>query len=251
MDRGKNIALIAVMALILAVPYYAKAEPVRNVKKTPHNMSVSGKGAFVADDETEICIFCHTPHSANPSYPLWNQYSSINSNTYLPYTSSQTLDFTPVGALTDDSISRLCLTCHDGTTAINVLVNPSNKLGRDPEFSAFFGNPPKMGEVWAPGEGPYIGTNLTNMHPINFDYTESDSGDAKIYPISTPRAAGLRFFKSNGSGSAIYIECPTCHDPHVDYDKYEGTRDPAKTRYEPFLRKSNRSSNLCLTCHNK
>ncbi|MFQ6108814.1 MAG: cytochrome C, partial [Candidatus Aminicenantales bacterium] len=64
----------------------------------------------------EICIVCHTPHNADTSVsaaPLWNH--DVTTATYTLYSSS-TLDAT-LGQPGD--ISKLCLSCHDGTVAID------------------------------------------------------------------------------------------------------------------------------------
>ena len=68
----------------------------------------------------EICVICHTPHNAvDPtanglSYaPLWNH--EVASTVYTLYTSS-TLDHTPGQP---DGATKLCLSCHDGSVAID------------------------------------------------------------------------------------------------------------------------------------
>lgn len=249
MGRGKmrNILItVLAAAAFFAVPFCSFAAPVSNVANTPHNLSTTGPGSLKSTDETEICVFCHTPHNANPAVPLWNHYSTT-AKTFLLYTASPTLDMTkpdyPKG-LAADSISRLCLTCHDGTTAFNTLVNPSGSLGTNPgwdDFALTF----EIAGVYAEGEGPYLGTDLTRMHPIGFDYT-SAAADTEIYTIDTPKGQDLKFF---GPGQNL-LECPTCHNPHVDYN-YNGISQPEYGRYDPFLRKSNKSSNLCFACHDK
>jgi hypothetical protein len=108
------------------------------------------------------------------------------------------------------------------------------------------------GSMWTEGVGPYLGTNLVNMHPINFSYTLAVADDNELYDINLVEDGGLKFFDDDGNGTADYMECPTCHDPHVNYDWVgsEVERD-GDIRYRPFLRKPNISSGLCLTCHNK
>jgi hypothetical protein len=58
--------------------------------------------------------------------------------------------------------------------------------------------------------------------------------------VANAQADGVRFF-----GATNYIECSTCHDPHVNYS---ASGDPA---YTPFLITPNTNSNLCLACHIK
>ena len=124
------------------------------VANTKHNLSVSGPGGIKAASETQICIFCHTPHNSNPVAALWNR-ADIGS-TYIPYTSSTTQS----GAGQPNGSSLLCLSCHDGTIALgNVLSRPSP--------IAMAGGVSTM-PVNAPG---YIGTDLSDDHPISFQYS--------------------------------------------------------------------------------
>jgi len=48
-------------------------------------MSTSGPGTIKATTETEICIFCHIPHNAQPGRPLWNH--DMPGSGYTMYTS--------------------------------------------------------------------------------------------------------------------------------------------------------------------
>ena len=65
-------------SLLIVVPCLVFA----GVKNTKHNLSVSGTGDAKALTETEVCLFCHTPHNASPSYPLWNhELSSVDNYT--------------------------------------------------------------------------------------------------------------------------------------------------------------------------
>ncbi|MCF6242096.1 MAG: hypothetical protein L3J74_12210, partial [Bacteroidales bacterium] len=102
----------------------------------------------------EICIVCHTPHNgtATANAPLWNrELSSVGSYTLY---SSPTFDAAgtvvdPVG--TSTSNSRLCLSCHGGTVALE-------NFGGTTTGSSF-----------VPGYAN-VGTDLSNDHPISFTY---------------------------------------------------------------------------------
>ncbi len=59
----------------------------QNLATTVHNLSASGPGSVKATSETELCIFCHTPHNSNPRAPLWNK--SDPGVSYTLYNSSQ------------------------------------------------------------------------------------------------------------------------------------------------------------------
>ena len=75
-----------------------------SIRFSKHNLSVSGPSETKAVSESQICIFCHTPHRARQDIPyLWNRQEQTAS--YIPYQSS-TL-FAKVGQPT--GASKLCL----------------------------------------------------------------------------------------------------------------------------------------------
>jgi len=49
---------------------------------TKHDLSAGSTGASIKSQSpasggtTEICVFCHTPHSASPDAPLWKPFES-------------------------------------------------------------------------------------------------------------------------------------------------------------------------------
>jgi hypothetical protein len=77
-----------------------------SVVNTPHNLSAGGPGSVRASSEQQVCIFCHTPHHASSTQPLWNRRSLPGG--YTPYRSTS-LDAQP-GQPTGPS--KLCLSCH-------------------------------------------------------------------------------------------------------------------------------------------
>ena len=240
---------ILLTLFFILMPKLLFANGPNNVAETSHNLSYSGIGIFgTADaDVTEICVFCHTPHNAVVAFPLWNHYSTTL-RSFTLYT-SHTLDAAMPGDLAADSASRLCLSCHDGITALNALAKYGS-FGHKPSMTAG-GVRLADGADSAEGMGAHIGTYLRNDHPVGFDYVTAQATDGKLHSIGDVKTAGLTFYGPNGQ----FMECPTCHDPHVDYDYVkEGLYDfppDGDWRYRPFLRKTNVSSELCLTCHDK
>ena len=89
--------------------------------------------------DSEICKPCHVPHNAVTGLiaPLWNH--EVTTATYTLYSSS-TLD-SSVGQ--PEGRSKLCLSCHDGTVAID-------------NFGGFAG-----GTVLIPARPPSERTSLT------------------------------------------------------------------------------------------
>ncbi len=196
----------------------------------------------------EVCVFCHTPHgasmNADTSSWLWNRVSSPPATySYAMYTSS-TLSAAPSALPT--GISLMCMSCHDGVTslAVNSLLNapgPGNpQVYVDTNMipspgaigNAYAGAPPlgwgaNLGNATPSGASKVI--NLTNDHPISFEwnYSKSDLTGAPTNP-------NLRLFGASGKR----LECATCHRVH----------DPS---IPPFLAMSNSQSAMCLSCHIK
>jgi len=193
--------------LFLVLPVAAGAHV--GIINTKHNLSLTGPGELKSFSETRICIFCHTPHNAAPKTPLWNK--EIQEGTvYIPYTSS-TMGATvsqPTGP------SRLCLSCHDGTLALGAVLRPAGGLEISGQITSI--------------RPSYIGTNLSNHHPVSFSYY-----DALPNPELVPfLPEGLVFY---GAG---FIHCSTCHDAHDD-------------THGKFLVMDNAYSGLCMVCHIK
>jgi predicted CXXCH cytochrome family protein len=210
----------------------------------------------VYNQYNEVCVYCHTPHSANTDIvaPLWNREKP--SGPYNVYTSS-TMDTVPPNPPSD--ISLACLSCHDGTIAVDAV---RNAPGSGANLSGpWYGNTEasqhnKMSQVLLSGncsfchggQGPYQpgagdhrvayliefppGTSLSNDHPISMTYPTGAQDPAFNTPPDSQKGWGdVKLF--NGK-----VECASCHDVH----------DPTIT---PFLRKSNSGSALCYTCHIK
>jgi len=176
-----------------------------------HNLSTTGPGPVKATTVTEICVFCHTPHNANPAVPLWNQ--AMSGATYQPYASS-TLAAT-VGQPTGSS--KLCLSCHDGTVAIGNTINNG-------QIAALGLNAAR--QLTGPS---LLGSDLRDDHPISFVPVT----DATI--VVPPPTSPVKLDKTG------QVQCSSCHDPHrMDID-------PTTNK---FLVVNNRSSGLCVVCHN-
>src|SRR4030067_1940126 len=145
------------------------------VANTKHNLSVSGTGAIKATAETEICVFCHLPHNANPAVPLWSH--NVSSAAYTMYNSeylnrASYVVPTSLGVYPNTGYrSRLCLSCHDGTVAIGqIYVLRGTKLSSPVNVQGV----PANGSMSNASAG-YIGTDLTNDHPVAIVYDTAKS----------------------------------------------------------------------------
>lgn len=196
--------------------------PAVGIIDSKHNLSATSGPAergIMAVSETRVCIFCHTPHNAAPRTPLWNK--AENSTYYIPYSSS-TMRASP-GQPTGPS--RLCLSCHDGTVALGTVLNPASGIQLN------------VGRI-APGTLTYIGTDLSNSHPISFSYLDSISNPlAGLSPIPPP---GVILYGN------LEVQCPTCHDAHADNFR---SPDMQGLLTGKFLVANNISSGLCVVCH--
>ncbi len=206
-----NVAL-AVPAFLLcfaSLVSWTDAQAQESVAHTVHNLTPTGPGAIKGGQNAGVCIYCHTPHNANPSPALWNRDTA--GVTYQIYASSTMLAKVnqPSGS------SRLCLSCHDGVLALAGVRVPG----------------PVSGSALGPMRGPTVlGTDLRNSHPISFVYDSAlatRSGELAD-PASLPRGIHV--------DSNRELQCTSCHDPHDD-------------RYPKFLRMDNSNSELCTACH--
>ena len=175
---------------------------------TRHNLSATGPGG-VRSGTTEICGFCHTPHRAATTRALWSR--DLPPVTYTLYASS-TLEATPAQPT---GASRLCLSCHDGTTALGLLRTSSGRR-RLP-----------LGPVTGRAN---LGTDLSDDHPISFEYTTAlaRAQGQLADPVSLTSLVPL--------DTTRQLQCTACHDPH-------------ENRFRAFLRVDDRGGALCTACH--
>lgn len=242
---------------------------------TGHDLSAMGGTV----PNQEICVYCHTPHGGDTAAaaPLWNReiaaapgydrYSDLNTATLQGSEA-------PVG-----SVSLACLSCHDGTQAMDTVINaPGRGTGNfesDPNFTIDGKDGGLINDL------ALLGTDLRDDHPISIQYggggitatnPEADPTDSQGY--RTPetdlinenriwwlpsvqdgvietgqprRRTDIFLYTRDDVAGQIgtpqpTVECGSCHDPHV------ASADP--TIEVDFMRTSNEGSAVCLSCHN-
>lgn len=257
-----------------------------NLTQKPWFGSTTGNMDRARNDYGEVCVYCHTPHAANTdvsmaSAPLWNRTKP--QATFSVYTAPR-MQNQPI---TEPGVNSLtCLSCHDGVTAIDSVINMPGSGG----YSA--GQQTSVNttflDSWAGPGGtaghatltqcstachnassvPFggsdfsvfiIGADLKDDHPVGVLYPASIVPGVD-FAEPTVKNARLAFFDTNVNGRAdtneirMYdtgggyeVECASCHDPHGVPSAGPGSR------FIPsFLRVNNAAqSKLCLTCHVK
>jgi predicted CXXCH cytochrome family protein len=196
---------------------------VSDIRSTRHNLSAASSNAVRAATLDEVCVFCHTPHGAYQSRPVWNRNLAYQDNpTLFGVYGSTTLDATvprPTGA------SKLCLSCHDGTLALGSLMNLD---AQRPASVAMQG-----GVVTMPPGRTLLGTDLRNDHPISMTPNLALDPEIRLPPAGD----AVRLREGSTPGVKDTVQCTSCHDPHLATFK--------------FLVKDNTRGAVCLTCHDK
>ena len=271
-QKQANIFLILLVffAFTLTFAYLSYA----GIANTVHNMSTSAPltatikaqatqpPAIPAGAETEICVFCHIPHNAQPGAPLWNR--GMPGSAYTMYKSDYLyrIGYSPTvydpTATQPGLISKQCLSCHDGTVAIGAIYMVRGTiLGAN--IIAMSGvtadKMPPTADGFIGGPAGELG-NLTRHHAVGIKYDST---------VSVAFGSGLRTIELNGSpntdrslnlpiviGATKYVECVSCHDPHLQ-DPNIANDDGKKGK---FLRVTGSTlagkiSTTCTHCHTK
>jgi len=255
---------LVVAGLVLLYSPYAWAYtpdgayvPGSGINGTVHDLGTVHNGmdyTAVPDDTlNRICIFCHAPHNtyrlstatggAGPQAPAEYDYLPLWNHTlpdpYVPYTmyengpgapqtgpkASQAIE----SGMTPGSTSLLCLSCHDGSIAVNSYGNNA-QLPRSISAGSALISP-----QYVIGQDQYLG----NHHPIGFNYDAVQSVDTEIRDANTAMLTPATFVSDHLYGGGT-MECGTCHSVHNKGNSGE-----------TLLWRSDQNSELCLTCHDK
>ena len=267
--RRKLLSVLMCLALVVLIAGSATAfngtyTPGAGINGTVHDLGTAHDGinytAQPADPLQRICIFCHAPHNTyklsvsngGPGFgggsapiapdpfdylPLWNHQLTANFAGYTMYqngpgapTTGSKASQAIANGMTPGGTSLLCLSCHDGSVAVNAYGNAA-QLAR-----SISGNGPAISASYVIGKDSYLG----NHHPIGFDYEAVQVADTEIRLSSqflTPTTSIKDHLYGNGNNM---MECGTCHSVH-------NTGNSGET----LLWRSDSASKLCLTCHAK
>ena len=269
----KLVALLAVTAIAASATFvFAGMPAATGVNGSLHDMNFYAPTKGGAPEKyNRVCVYCHTPHNAvvnDPNDPLGVNFLPLWNHDFTPLTYTAynwaTPDNTPY-TIADPLIgpSRLCMSCHDGATAV------------DQHGPAM----PNAGGIKLSGDRA-VGRNgdLTDDHPIGFDYVAARQG-RNMLPDGTPRtvneivpeneAFATSITESNAQGtynsvvrngtrlisSTLYngtiMTCASCHEVH---NKENATQMPAadgSATPNYFLYAQEYKSLICLSCHVK
>jgi len=208
--------LVLISSLLLGLIPLSKAQ---NIRGSSHDFSTRTTTNLTG----ELCIVCHAPHGTDATaVPLWNHATTAQS--FVTYTG---YNFQGINTITQpDGASKLCLSCHDGVSAVN-------QFGGKPQGTNAPNTPMRTGTA------SNLGTDLSNDHPISFVYNSALATlDGALKDPSTATTSLGGTIATDMLDISGKVQCPSCHEVHD------------QTIYK-FGKISNAGSALCLTCHNK
>ncbi len=208
---------------------YLAGAPANGIGGTRHNMGSMGR-VIRSTNTTEICVFCHTPHHSNQGgvnglAPLWNRGTSAPTS-FTAYGS--TLGNTSILNTDIGGATLACLSCHDGVTTFDNIVNAPGKDGvvnggadRGWKFAMPIANEfiPPSTSYHKFNTAPFtcslchsasqiqrltIGLDLSDDHPVSVNYTTNKASlratDTVINSIDlTSELASSAVWFSNGN----------------------------------------------------
>ncbi|MFQ5455407.1 MAG: hypothetical protein ACE5EA_04270 [Nitrospirota bacterium] len=262
---------IIVGGVLLIISVNARSGSIVNSRHDLSHLNERGYGTETGpmqgatfNDYRETCIYCHTPHNSDPIAPLWNRNLPERTE-YKMYSSP---NFNSKAPSSPDGISLACLSCHDGTVAVDSVRNkpkfhdwldsgvhyrmsPKGDVGSDTCGKCHNRTGGAYGGLGAPSIGGahdatirYLTKDLRDDHPISIQFPSFDLDPGFNQPSLTKKDGGRAFPNGVQTFEGDKVQCASCHDIHnPDEQNIEGR--------DPFLRVSNRDSALCLTCHQK
>jgi predicted CXXCH cytochrome family protein len=221
--RIKFLKILLIVSLSLLMFYSGYSQT--SIISSKHNLSTTGTGTIKATSETQVCVFCHTPHSKQVTSQLWNHQPTAA--TYTLYSSDYLTSKSYPASTQPGTKSKLCMACHDGTIAIGAVYNTTGSGSAGSIAMA-------SGVTTLPsGQSTNVGTSLVNDHPVGFGYDPAK--DPELVSRTWPWKTAIKLDPDASTGK---VECTSCHEPHHNANG-------------KFLQISNANAALCIFCHNK
>jgi hypothetical protein len=213
---------------------------------------------FTSDTvQQRICVYCHTPHHAHyvgedPAVtadylPLWSH--DVSTVTYTPYVSAT---FNDKGGMTmnpDDPLtgpSRLCMSCHDGITAVDNYYGNTNGHRIANQGTTF----ESMAVISPNGQTNHpLGFSMMDVIPGQAGATHQDNAailsltNASVYQNGLTGTTAPTIFSRLWNGNIM--TCSSCHDVHNNLNKV--SYNPSVPNF--LLLGSQKTSGICLSCH--
>jgi hypothetical protein len=258
----KKIAVALAIGSIAATATVALAGPGAGTGINGSWHDINSAAGYTGDSLGRTCVFCHTPHNAiaaDSLVPLWN-HAETKLPVMAPYAWVAPTN-KGIGFSGDPLIgpSRLCMACHDGSTAVDshgsaAAGEVSGSTPMTASYKDALGNTAKR----------FI-TDLSVTHPIGFNYDQAAStrGTGEIMPSSngyiTSPIVAASWDTTNRAGVTTstkkikdtlyggFMTCATCHDVHNSVN----AKPAAGHSYNYFLYAQEEGSAICLSCHVK
>ena len=232
--------LVVVALLVFTTASWAARAPKSAIKGSAHDFmhGVNADNSWNAASYA-LCSFCHIAHkfgtaaaSADvPGYLLWNH--TLSTQTYTVYSSPSMVN--PAEPLTGQmTVSNLCLSCHDGTVAINSFYEDISTANYQSTIGA-------QTAQYMMDDTTIDSSALGKQHPINFLYPSStDAANIGMRPAAATTSV-------DGNGNVpLYggkMQCATCHDPHA------GPPNHLFFRTFPATAEQTSTGSFCTYCH--
>jgi len=209
------------------------------INANPHNLSSLSNSSIhaAAGGENRICVFCHTPHGGAAQTQLWNRPDLANPDSSYPlYAGSVEIKTIAAAKYTNTDVniqypngaSRMCLSCHDGVTAIGEVIS-----GAIIDASMTMSVPGSI--------------QLDTSHPISFVY---DTTVLAGIGTNKPGEYQLPLVDSQAPRDTLNrMQCTTCHDPHFDTKDATGYSLPFWRNYTNSASEAADYSTTCNACH--
>lgn len=206
----------------------SQASAMGSIANTRHNLTITynangGGMDFARNQYTAICVYCHTPHGGNKQIqaPLWNR--TINPGNYTLYDKPTTL-MRPIGLPGPNSLT--CLSCHDGTIAIDSILNMPGS-GLNPANGALRNN--EVGtsnqsflDTWVSsgaGTGPVAGQHLTLGAELGTGNSGCDGCHNAGRFLGAPDYSAFMLGTDLRNDHPIGVQFPTTFGTDVDFNE--------------------------------